>query len=520
VAGLSLSLTAEERGLLMLRDNLEVFSAHCLKVLPKEGGKAVPFVWNRAQRFIHEKLEEQLQTIGRVRALVLKGRQQGCSTYVGARFYHKASMRFGQGAFIVAHEEKATANLFKMVKRYHDLNPIAPTIKASNAQELVFGKLDSGYKLATAGSQDVGRSNTARLLHGSEFAFWANAQSHLAGLGNTIPSGELGYGTEIVLESTANGLGNAFHLMWQLAEIGIGEYLAIFVPWFWQGEYRSEPKSDFVLSDEDVRYMEAYGLDIRQMAWRANKIAEYGEGYEWLFDQEYPATAALAFRAPTGRPLINPTLVQRAIHSGYMDRTGPLIIGVDPASDGVAAGLERDRTAVVFRRGRVVLRTEAHLDMPTMEVASMLAQYNAEHRPAAIIIDKGGIGAGIHDRLKELNVPVIGVMFGEGARDRELHLNRRAEMWWAIKEWLEDAPCRLPNDAALQADLSAPQPIERSDRKRQLESKKDMAKRGIRSPDLGDALALTFAEPVQALHIGGEHHGDIPSGKPATNAGY
>jgi hypothetical protein len=111
---------------------------------------------------------------------------------VAARFYHQTSTQPGRGAFIVAHEDKATANLFKMVKRYHDHNPMAPSTKASNAQELIFGALDSGYKLATAGSKDVGRSNTAQLMHGSEFAFWDNAQSHLAGIGNTIPSGAEG----------------------------------------------------------------------------------------------------------------------------------------------------------------------------------------------------------------------------------------------------------------------------------------------------------------------------------------
>lgn len=491
-----LELTAEERGLKLLRDDLEVFSAHCLKVLPKQGGKPVPFVWNRAQRHIHAKLEEQKRTTGKVRALLLKARQQGASTYIGARFYHQSSMREGQGTFIVAHEDKATSNLFKMVKRYHDHNPLAPAIKHSNAQELIFGLLDSGYKLATAGSKDVGRSNTARLFHGSEFAFWDNAQAHLAGIGNTIPSGDLGFGTEMILESTANGLGNAFHLMWQAAERGEGEYIAIFVPWFWQDEYRSPVNALHVLSDEDLKYQAAYGLSPEQMQWRANKIAEYGSGYEWLFDQEYPATAALAFRSPTGKPLINPLTVSAAVNFPGAPMDGPLVIGVDPASDGVDPDANRDRTAIAFRRGRTCFRIEYHQDMSTMQLAGLLSEYCDELNPDMIFIDKGGIGAGIYDRLVELNRPVMGIMFGQSARDEKLYLNKRAEMWWTMKEWLEDAPCRLPPDASLQSDLTAPQPVWRSDSKKQLESKKDMAKRQVRSPDGGDALALTFAERV------------------------
>jgi hypothetical protein len=509
-----------------LSDNFETWSPHCAKILTK-AGRIVPFQWNRAQRYIHARLEEQREATGQVRALILKGRQQGCSTLIGARFYHRTSTTPGERAFIVAHEDKATSNLFDMVKRYHSHNPIAPSTKASNAQELIFGSLDSGYKLATAGSKDVGRSNTARLFHGSEFGFWANAQSHLAGIGNTIPSGSEGEGTEIILESTANGLGNAFHTMWQVAEAGMGEYIAIFVPWFWQPEYRSPVRDDFELSDEDREYMAAFALDMEQMQWRANKISEYGSGYEWLFDQEYPASSALAFRSPTGRPLINPTAINAAAASDYrlFDPNAPLIIGCDPASDGVDPSADRDRTALVFRRGRIAFRCEAYQDMSAMQVAAMLARYHQEMSPDAIIVDKGGIGAGIVSRLQELGVPVIGVMFGEGARmeqdpDHPLHLNRRAEMWWAVKDWIEDKPCRIPpatgNGAALMADLSAPQPVERSDRKRQLESKKDMKKRGIRSPDLGDALALTFAEPVQK-------RSENPSGEytgPATRAGY
>lgn len=501
-----------------LAQSLQLWSAHCAKILSKDG-RLEPFQWNRAQKYIHERLEKQLKETGKVRALILKGRQQGCSTLIAARFYHRTSTRVGQNAFIVAHEDKATSNLFSMVKRYHGHNPMAPSVKASNAQELIFGDLESGYKLATAGSKDVGRSNTARLAHFSEFAFWANAQSHLAGIGNTIPSGEKGRGTEIILESTANGIGNAFHLMWQDAEAGKGEYQAIFVPWFWQDEYRSTPKPEFEaeLSDADRVYMQAYGLDLQQMQWRAHKIAEYGSGFEWLFDQEYPATPALAFRVPTGKPLISPSTVMAAVNSQFRRMDGPLIIGVDPASDGDDPSLVRDRTAIVFRRGRVVFRTEHYRDLSTMQLAGKIADYAQEFEPDAIFIDKGGIGSGIVDRLKELHTRnVRGVLFGEGSSNPEVYLNKRAEMWWRMKEWLEDSPCRLPNDASLIADLSAPQPKERSDRKKQLESKQEMAKRQIRSPDMADALALTFAHNVQTSAMDGMSSG----GQPATRAGY
>ncbi|HOW46160.1 MAG TPA: hypothetical protein P5305_04075 [Rubrivivax sp.] len=511
-----MSETGREASLRHLIDNQEAHAAHCAKVKSKTG-KIVPFIWNRAQRYAHELLEKQRADLGYVRALVLKSRQQGLSTYIGHRFYHQTSTRPGRSAFIVAHEDKATANLYEMVKRYHAHNPMAPTTRASNAKELIFGALDGGYKLATAGTDDVGRSNTAQLLHGSEFAFWRNAQMHLAGLGNTIPDGLEGVGTEIILESTANGLGNAFHLMWQQAEVGSGEYIAIFIPWFWQDEYRAAVKPDLELSTDDVEYQLAYGLDREQMQWRANKIASYGEGFEWLFDQEYPATAVLAFQSPTKNPLISPNRVMAAVNSSFRDMTGPLIIGCDPAGDGAG---EADRTAIVFRRGRVVPRVEYHEKLNTMQVAGKLAAYWSEHQPDAMFIDKGGMGAGIVDRLQELNIPAIGVNNAERARDPDVYENRRAEMWWTMKEWVEDAPCRMPNSPALIADLCAPQPTESSNGRKLLEKKKDMLKRGIRSPDGGDALSLTFAEPV-GLRAGSASSA-LPTRKytPATTAGY
>ena len=490
---------------------LEVHAAYCAKIKDKSG-QIVPFLFNRAQRHVHEKLEEQKRTLGRVRALVLKGRQQGISTYIGERFYHQVSTR-GLSAFVVAHEDKATSNLYEMVKRYQDHNPLAPSTKATNAKELVFAVLDCGYKLATAGTKDVGRSNTAQLLHGSEFGFWSNAQQHLAGLGNTIADME---DTEIILESTGNGVGNAFHLMWQEAEAGRGDYIAIFVPWFWQDEYRAQPKADLQLSQDDIKYQQAYGLDLEQMQWRASKIASYGQGYEWLFDQEYPATAALAFQSSTVNPLINPSDVMAAVNSASAEMNAPLIIGCDPAGDGVN---DADRTAICFRRGRTVFRMEYHQGLDTMQIAGLLGEYDREFKPDGIIIDKGGLGAGVYDRLNELNVPVIGINNAQRATDSERYENIRSEMWWLMKEWFEDHPCRIPNNAALISDITAPQPTVSSNGRKMLEKKEHMKARQVRSPDGGDAMALTFAMPVSYRD---PSRGAKPTrNKPAaTSAGY
>lgn len=509
----SLTDQDRERALQLVRSNLLVHAAHCAKIKDKQG-KVRPFVLNRAQLYVHEQLEKQKAETGMVRALVLKGRQQGISTYIGERFYHQVTTQ-GKSAFIVAHEDKATSNLFEMVKRYQEHNPLAPSTRASNAKELIFGAIDAGYKLATAGTDDVGRGNTGQLIHGSEFAFWRNPQMHLAGLGNTVADMP---GSEIILESTGNGQGNAFHLMWQEAEAGNNGFIAIFVPWYWQDEYRMPVRPKFELSADDEKYMRAYGLDMEQMQWRANKIAQYGKGFEWLFDQEYPATASLAFQSSTLNPLISPADVVAGVNSRYYDTVGPLIVGVDPAGDGVN---DPDRTAIVFRRGRVVPRVEYHKSLTTMQIVGKLVEIWNNDRPDAIIVDKGGLGAGIVDRLQEQNVPVIGINNAERDMEPNTYENIRAGMWWRMKEWFENSPVRIPNDAALISDVTAPQPDEHSSGRKLLESKKKMAKRGIRSPDGGDALALTFAVPVakRADSIGGFQSSRAPT-EAATSAGY
>ena len=97
-----------------------------------------------------------------------------------------------------------------MINRYHEHCPVfvKPATGAANAKELFFDKLDSGYKIGTAGTKGVGRSSTLQLFHGSEVAFWPNAESHAAGVLREVPHMP---GTEVLPESTANGLGNYFH---------------------------------------------------------------------------------------------------------------------------------------------------------------------------------------------------------------------------------------------------------------------------------------------------------------------
>src|SRR5262249_29130919 len=196
-----------------------------------------------AQQHIHARLEEQRERTGRVRALILKGRQQGCSTYVGARFFHRVMYGRGLRVFILTHEEAATQNLFEMARRFQENcgEAVKNATKVANAHGLVFAERDSGYMLGTAGTKGVGRSSTIQLFHGSEVGFWPHADTHAAGVLQAVPDAE---GSEVILESTANGPGNFFHRTWRDAEAGRNGYIAIFVPWDWQDGY-PQPAAEF-----------------------------------------------------------------------------------------------------------------------------------------------------------------------------------------------------------------------------------------------------------------------------------
>lgn len=471
--------------------NFEFYGPKALKIRTK-AGTVKPFVMNRAQRYLHERIEEQLRDTGKVRAIGLKGRQQGFSTYVEARFYHKTSMRYGKRAAVMTHLQDSTDALFEMVKRYHDNCPdvLRPRTDAASAKELLFGALDSGYTVATAGSKGVGRGRTIQYFHASELAFWKNAEEHFSGIGQAMPSGTEDRGTEVILESTANGVGNLFHGLWQDAIKGKSEYIAIFVPWFWQEEYYIQPPLGFVLDADEADYTDRYDLNAGQMFWRRLKIRDDFRGDVSLFDQEYPATPNLAFQRVSGNPFIPATLVERARKSRGVEAVGARIMGVDVAEYG------DDDTAICKRQGRVTYPIQAYHGRGPMEVVGIVAREADAWQPAIINVDCTGVGSGVADRLIELGYKVQRVHFGSRAIREEQFKDRRAEMYGEGKEWLENEPCMLPDDDVLAGEISSCQYTYDSSRRLVLESKEKMKERGIKSPDRSDAWALTFAVHV------------------------
>lgn len=188
---------------------------------------------------------------------------------------------------------------------------------------------------------------------------------------------------------------------------------------------------------------------------------------------------------------ISLSLVSEALRRSYSEkdlRGMPLILGVDVARYG------DDSTVFYPRRGFQALQPTRFRGLDNMAVAGRVANYIQEERPDAVFIDGGG-GAGVIDRLRQLGfMQVIEVQFGSRAHDDNRYKNWRAEMWAKMKEWLELGGALQSGDIV--DELCTPMyeidPVGRL----KLEAKHDVKQRLKHSPDLADALALTFAEPV------------------------
>lgn len=286
----------EASGIAKLKADYELYAANVLRIKDKKGVIS-KFALNEAQKYLNSCAEKQLAETGMVRIVVLKGRQQGISTYTQGRFYWKTSMNKGRNAFVLTHEAEATFTLFQITKRYHELNEarvgrfiLKPSTDVDSQNRLYFGKLDSGYKVGTAGNKSVGRGSTIHLLHGSEVAFWPNADEHLKGILQAVP---LEHGTEVILESTANGVGGVFYDYVMEARAGKGDFRLVFIPWFWQSEYAKSVPAGFERTKEEEGLVKLYGLTDEQLVWRRDKIYELKSLDS--FKQEYPCNIDEAF---------------------------------------------------------------------------------------------------------------------------------------------------------------------------------------------------------------------------------
>jgi hypothetical protein len=494
----------------LMRRDLQLYCANLIKIGTKQAGELVPFVWNPAQLELHRRLERQRDSRGLVRALVLKARRLGVSTYVGARFFHRTTLWRGHKSFILTHEDSATQTLFDMVRRMQENMPAdyRHALAATNENELDFARIESGYRVGTAKNvAGLGRGKTLQLFHGSEAAFWAQAQKHWSGVLQAI---SLVPGTEAIMESTSNGPFGAFYDQWVLAEKGLSDFIPIFLPWMIDADNAREVTVDFEPSAAEEKYQELHKLTDEQLCWAHYKNIELGGNPGEIgseFKREFPSTAAEAFEAGSANSLISDQYILAARrHKAGNQRMLPRVLGVDVARsnkderDDKGKLLVRDATRLVDRQGRRggMIDEEYYTDDATVIAAAVSRHLrdNPDIRKAFIDASEG-MGAAVVSivRGNGFEARVAGVNFGAEAQEPELYKNRRCEIWGRMRDWFKDpGGAQIPDSDVAQRHLTAPRYKHDPNSRLELEPKPKIKGRVGFSPDWADAFALTFAD--------------------------
>jgi hypothetical protein len=356
------------------------------------------------------------------RSIVLKARQLGITTYVAARFFIQTITQPGTVTVQVAHDQESAEEIFKIVHRFWENLPKAMQDGAlvtsrANIRQIVFPRLDSEYRVATAADANAGRGMTIHNLHCSEVARWPrDVEETLASLRSAVPEDG-----EIVLESTPNGAGGIFYEEWQRSEET--GYARHFFPWWYGEEYRVkkvvtlEPPTE-----EEEHLIQLAGLTEAQIAWRRTKRAQL----RGLAVQEYAEDPTSCFRA-SGECVFDLDAIERALQTcgepvETRDNQHLLIwlpsqvgkqylIGVDPAG----GGSEGDYScAVVIERSTGLQCAELHGHFPPRELAFRLIELANSYNQGLLVVEQNNHG---HAVLAHLRMEGCINIFREGGHD-------------------------------------------------------------------------------------------------------
>ena len=317
-------------------DEYPAYAKDNLKIQLVEGGVS-NFEFNPIQWVFHQILENIQQSGRLLRVIVLKARREGLSTYTAGRYFWKTTTQPNRYAFMVTHEPDATEFVFSMHKRfYNNLDPRwRPATKYNNIRKLEFNRpngrgLDSAITVATAGKEYAGSSQLIHFLHLSELSKWPEhtTENLLTSILQCVPDT---LESEVIDESTANGIGGKFYERYWAARFKYKVYLnqngeiawkcevdpktnpsntysAIFFPYFVFPSYRMDvsrweltagakferTKEEQELVDLHMRGVPAAMVD-EKLCWRRMTIETKCQGKLQLFNQEYPATDIEAF---------------------------------------------------------------------------------------------------------------------------------------------------------------------------------------------------------------------------------
>lgn len=394
-----------------------------------DGKKVVPFVLNGAQASLdHSTLLHRMHVI-------LKARQLGISSYIIARFLAKCMTVEGTHAAIVSHEKQATARLLRRAHFFLDnierSKEVIPR-EYDNKYELTFPKKNSSLFIGTAGQRAFTRGDMITDFHGSEIAFWPEADVLMQGV-----IGALTGDAELFLESTANGMGGYFYEVCSKAQKdeGRGDYpfKFHFFPWHIDTGYAKPVRPGAIWSPEEMFLREKFKLSNEQMSWRRWKMSAYRSQEEFL--QEFPISPEEAFIV-TGtcyfdklslrayqRHLVEPLAVGNLDMVGetprfFRSEGGDLKIWEMPApsfqyliatdcSEGIESG-DSDSTHIqVINRHRFAQAASINGKLDPSETAIRLYALGKYFNWAWIAVEANGPGLACLLKLKDLGYPRI-----------------------------------------------------------------------------------------------------------------
>jgi hypothetical protein len=360
-------------------------------------------------RLVPNRAQQEFSSTCTNHNIVLKARQMGITTYVAARFFIQTITRPGTMTVQVAHDQESAEEIFNIVHRFWENLPEAMKRGAlirsrANVRQMVFPRLDSQYRVATAGDVNAGRGLTIHNLHCSEVARWLRDPAEaLTSLRAAVPADG-----DIVLESTPNGAGGIFYEEWQRAdETG---YTRHFFPWWYDDEYRDDARVADVrpLTEEEEELVRRVRLSDAQIAWRRKNRAQL----RGLAAQEYAEDPVSCFRA-SGECVFELESIDRALESASpptsLRENGRLavwfeprrerqyIIGVDPAG----GGTEGDYAcAQVIDRQTAMQCAELRGHYSPRELAMKLIELGRQYNDALLAVERNNHGHGVLANLR------------------------------------------------------------------------------------------------------------------------
>jgi hypothetical protein len=220
-------------------------------------------------------------------------------------------------------------------------------------------------------------------------------------------------------------------------------------------------------------------------------LAVYGEDSDFArvrVKGQFPRAGSMQF---ISSEVVDTCMLYDAPYESFFQL--PIVLGVDVARFG------EDKSVIAVRQGRKIIELLKFREIDTMHLAAKVVAAIKRYQPAATFVDVVGVGAGVVDRLRMLGHDIIEVNAGMKPDESEVYWNKRCEMWDRMRIMMKEG-MDIPNDADLRNALIGIEYGFNDKEQMRLERKQDMKKRGLESPDEGDAIAYTFAE-----HIGGWH---------------